>query len=108
VDVMNALDGVIVSGMKGVSNYSQAMGMLNSAVGAGDMTMQNMADALGTGLTGPMKQYGVGIRDVSAALAVFGDNNIRGAVAGTRLASAIRIMSAPSAEASKLSWRQAA
>lgn len=99
VDVTNALDGAIVSGMKGVQNYQQAMGALNATVGAGDMTMQDLADALGTGLTGPMRTYGVSLKDVSAALAVFGDNNIRGAEAGTRLASAIRIMSAPSAAA---------
>jgi len=101
VDVTNALDAAIVSGISGVQNYGQAMGAMNSIVGSGDMKMQDLADAFGTGLLGPMKTYGLSIRDVGAALAVFGDNNIRGQDAATKLTSAIRIMAAPSAAASK-------
>ncbi len=101
VDVTNALDAAIVSGISGVQNYGQAMGSLNSIVGSGDMKMQDLADALGTGLLGPMKTYGLSIKDVGAALAVFGDNNIRGQDAATKLTSAVRIMAAPSAAASK-------
>lgn len=101
VDVTNAIDAAVVSGIKGVQNYRQAMGALNATVGAGDMKMQDLADALSTGLLAPMKRYGLSLRDVGAALAVFGDNNIRGAEAGTKLSSAIRIMAAPSGAASK-------
>src|SRR5581483_7758282 len=43
VDVTNALDAAIVSGIRGVQNYQQAMGALNAIVGAGDMTMQDLA-----------------------------------------------------------------
>ena len=50
VDVTNALDATIVSGVGGIHSYSQAMGALNAIVGTGDMTMQNLADAMGTGL----------------------------------------------------------
>lgn len=96
VDITNALDAAIVSGIKGVQNYSQAMGALNSITGAGDMTMQNLADALGTGLLAPMRTYGLTLQQVGGALAVFGDNNIRGQEAATKLASAVRIMAAPS------------
>lgn len=101
VDVTNALDAAVVSGIRGTKNYSQAMGALNSIVGAGDMTMQNLADALGTGILGPMKTYGLSIKDIGGALAVFGDNNIRGQEAATKLTSAVRIMAAPSKEAAK-------
>jgi TP901 family phage tail tape measure protein len=100
-DVTNALGAAIAGGVVKVGHYSQAMGLMNAAVGAGDMHMQDFADALGTGLLAPMRRYGVSLRSTSAALAVFGDNNIRGAEAGTRLASAIRIMAAPSEAASK-------
>lgn len=96
VDTTNALGAAIRSGISGTQNYRQAMGALNATVGAGDMTMQNLADALGTGLLAPMKNYGVSLKDVSSALAVFGDNNLRGQAAATKLNSAIRIMSAPS------------
>jgi TP901 family phage tail tape measure protein len=101
VDVTNALDAAVVSGIKGVSDYSQAMGALNSVVGAGDMSMQNLADALSTGLLAPMKTYGLSLKDVGGALATFGDNNLRGQEAATKLISAVRIMAAPSKAAAK-------
>ena len=55
VDVTNALDATIVSGVGGMKNYSQAMGALNAIVGAGDMTMQDLANAMGTGLIADAK-----------------------------------------------------
>jgi hypothetical protein len=96
VDVTNALDAAVISGLPGLGSYSHAMGDLNTIVGAGDMTMQQLADALGTGLLAPMKNFGVSLQDIGGALAVFGDNNLRGAAAATKLTSAIRIMAAPS------------
>jgi TP901 family phage tail tape measure protein len=100
-DVTNALGAAIYAGIKGTENYAHTMGVLNATVGAGDMHMQDLADAMGTGLPAAAATYGVSIRDVGAALAVFGDNNIRGAEAGTRLASALRLMAAPSKVAAK-------
>jgi hypothetical protein len=96
VDVQNALDAAVVSGISGAQNYSQAMGALNATVGSGDMKMQDLADALGTGLLANVKQAGLSLGDTGAALAVFGDNNLRGAEAATKLSSAVRIMAAPS------------
>ncbi len=90
VDVTNALDAAVVSGIPGVQNYQQAMGTLNAAVGAGDMSMQDMADAMGTGILATSKQFGLSLNDVGAALAVFGDNNIRGADAATKLRMALQ------------------
>lgn len=99
--VTDALGAVLSSGMKGVQNLNQVMGQLNATVGAGDMRMQELAEALGTGLAAKAKVAGVGIKDVSAALAVFGDNNVRGAEAGTQLGSVLRLMGAPSKAAEK-------
>jgi TP901 family phage tail tape measure protein len=101
VDVMNALDATVISGMPGVKNYKAAMGDLNATVGAGDMKMQDLADALGTGLLANVRQADPSLKDVSAALAVFGDNNLRGAEAATKLSSALRIMAAPSKAAAE-------
>jgi trimeric autotransporter adhesin len=61
------------------------MGQLNATVGAGDMTMQDLNDALGTGLLATLKTLGLQVNDAGAALAVLGDNNIRGEQAATRL-----------------------
>jgi TP901 family phage tail tape measure protein len=90
VDVTNALGAAIASGIPGVQNYTQAMGYMNATVGAGDMHMQDLADAFGIGLLANIKMYGVTLRDVSAALATYGDNNIRGAKAGTDLRMAVQ------------------
>ena len=95
VDVTNALDATIASGVGGVKNYSQAMGALNAIVGAGDMTMQDLADAMGTGLMAAGKAYGQSIDQIGAALATFGDNNIRGAKAATDLRMAWQAVEAP-------------
>jgi len=95
VDVTNALTAAIASGIPGVKNYSQAMGVLNSTVGSGDMSMQDLADAFSSGLLATVKGYGLNIKDVGAALATFGDNNIRGAKAGTDLRVAVEALAVP-------------
>lgn len=94
VDVTNALDAAIVSHIKGVNNYSQAMGVLNATVGAGDMQMQDLAEAFGP-LGAVLKGYNVNIRQAGAALATFGDNNVRGAHAGTALRMAVQALAVP-------------
>jgi TP901 family phage tail tape measure protein len=95
VDVQNALDAAIASGIPGVENYGQAMGALNAIVGSGDMQMQDLADAMGTGVLAIVKGYGVTLNDVGAALATFGDNNIRGANAATDLRMAVQALAVP-------------
>lgn len=96
VDVTNALGAVIASKLvPGTHNYAAAMGILNATVGAGDMHMQDLAEAMGGGNLAAVSNFGVKIQDVGAALAVFGDNNLRGAAAGTQLRMAVQNLSAP-------------
>lgn len=95
VDVTNALDAAVVSGIPGVQNLSQAMGTLNATVGAGDMNMQDLASAFSTGLLASVKGFGLSITDVGSALAVFGDNNIRGQNAATQLRMAVTALAQP-------------
>ena len=85
VDTQNALDAAIVAGIPGIRNYSQAAGAMLAIVGSGDMTMTDLAQAMGSGAIAVAKNYGQSIYQVGAALAVFGDNNIRGAKAATDL-----------------------
>lgn len=101
VTTQTALDAALVSGIKGTKNYSDVMGTLNAAVGAGSMHMQDMADFLSNGVLGPMSTYGVSLKDVAGAAALLADNNIKGEQAATKFASAMRIMAAPTAAASK-------
>lgn len=95
VEVTNALDAAVVANIPGVQNLDQAMGILNATVGAGDMSMGDLAKAMGTGAVAVVKGFGLSIKDVGAALAVFGDNNIRGAQAGTTLRVAVQAIAKP-------------
>ena len=95
MDATNALDATIASGVGGIHSYSQAMGALNAIVGSGDMTMEDLAQAMGTGVIAVAKSFGQSIYQVGAALALFGDNNIRGAKAATDLRMAWQAMQAP-------------
>lgn len=99
VDVTNALTAAVASGIPGVQDMSGAMGMLNKIVGVGDMSMQDLADAFGTGMLATVKGFGVTLADVGAGLATFGDNNIRGAAAGTEFRMAIQALAKPAATA---------
>lgn len=101
VDVTNALDAAVAVNIPGVQNYQKAMGELNATVGAGDMTMQNLADALGGPMLATVKSYGLNITDVGAGLAVFGDRNIRGSEAATELRMAVQALAVPAATGGK-------
>ena len=110
VDVTNALTAAMASGIPGVQDMNQAMGALNATVGTGDMKMQDLADAFGTGMVAVVKGYGLSIKDVGAALATFGDHNIRGAKAGTDLRMAVEALAVPGSPAGeylvKWGWTQ--
>jgi hypothetical protein len=50
VDTTTALTSVVASGIKGAKTYDQAMSLLNATVGCGEMSMQDLAEAMGTGV----------------------------------------------------------
>jgi TP901 family phage tail tape measure protein len=79
---------------KGVTAKS-AMATLNAIVGTGEMTFQQLNEAIKTGVMATMQQYGVRLNEVGAALATFGDNNLRGAQAGTSLRMAVQALAKP-------------
>jgi trimeric autotransporter adhesin len=53
--VTNALVAANQSGVKGVQSMTGAMGTLNAIVGAGNMRMQDLTDAMGTGVLSTAK-----------------------------------------------------
>jgi TP901 family phage tail tape measure protein len=91
----NALTAAVASNIPGVHNMNDAIAMLNATVGAGDMKMTDLNQAMSSGLLTVVKGYGLSMRDVSASLAVFGDNNIRGANAATMLRMSVQAMAVP-------------
>ncbi len=97
-----AMLAVMVAGFKGVNSLKQAMGELRSTVGAGDMTFEDLNDALSTGILATMKVLGLRVIDTGAALATLGDNNIRGAAAATRLRMGLMMLIHPSKAATEV------
>ncbi|MFD5564532.1 phage tail tape measure protein [Kitasatospora griseola] len=95
IDVTNALTAAVAAQIPGVEDLDQAMGILNSTVGIGDMHMQDLANAFGSGMVATVKGFGLSIKDVGAALAVFGDNNIRGSLAGNQLRMSVMALGKP-------------
>lgn len=99
--VTNALLAEVNSGVTGVTSMSGAMGTLNAIVGAGNMRMQDLTDAFGTGVLSAAKVFGVSLQSVGAALADMTNQGIPATDAATRITSAIRLMAAPTSKAVK-------
>jgi len=101
-ETTNALTATVASGIGGFKNYDQAVGALNATVGAGDMKLSDLNEALGSGLLARVKLFGVNLTDVGAALATFGDNNVRGADAATMLRTAVEAFAVPARGGQKI------
>ncbi len=84
-DTTQAMIAVTASGIKGVNGASDAMAILNTTVGIGDMKMEGLAKAMSTGLLPAARSVGIGMSDVSAALATITDNATPPEEAATRL-----------------------
>src|SRR5258706_10987265 len=66
--VTNALGAAIVTGIKGTQDYTQAMGLLDATIGQGNMRMDDLVAALGTGILPAAKNFCLTLQDVGAAL----------------------------------------
>lgn len=98
-DTTNSLTATMASGIVPFTQAGKAMGDLNAIVASGDMKFSDLNSALGTGLLVTMKTFGVSLQDTGAALAVYGDNNVRGAKAATQLRMAVQDLTKPAAGA---------
>jgi len=94
-DVTTALNNTMVASLRGVTTYSQAMGALNGIVGSGEMTMEQLAQAMSGGLMANAKLYGQSIYQVGAALADLGDSGVKGKQAATELRMAWQALLQP-------------
>lgn len=95
-ETTNALGATMVSGIKGVTSASQAMGVLNAIVGAGNMRMNDLIGALSTGLLAKARTFGLTIQDVGAALATLTDAGMKPEPAAMRLGMSFTLLGAPS------------
>lgn len=93
--VVNAIVGAEQSGIKGAEDLGTAMGTLNAIVGSGNMRMQDLADAFGTGIAATARTFGASLQSVGAALATLTDEGIPATDAATRLRMSINLLGAP-------------
>lgn len=94
-----AVVGVMASQIKGVKDASDAGALLNTTVGIGDMRMQALAQAIGTGILPKAAAVGLSFEDVGGALATLTDNVTPANEAATRLGMTFSMMAAPTDKA---------
>lgn len=94
-DTTNALTSTIASGIAKNQSFTATMSDLLTIVGTGDMKLQDFNESLSSGLLAVLSKTGLSLTDVGAAIATFGDNNIRGANAATMLRVAVQAMQSP-------------
>lgn len=85
--------------IKGAGDFNRIIKEVNATVGAGDLRLSQLIDALGTGVVASAKQAGLSMQDVNAAMAVFGDstNNVSGWSA--QFATALHYFTSPGEKA---------
>src|SRR5690349_21632682 len=94
-----AMSGVMSVGMKDIASAADATNYLNTIVGMGDMRMEKLAAAIGTGVLPSFKAAGLGMTDFGASLAVITDNSTSADEAATRLRMTVSMMAAPTGKA---------
>lgn len=98
-DTTNALAGAWRTGITGAKNFRTAAATVNAVIGAGNMTMTDFTDALSTGILPTAKTFGLTMKDVGSALALFTDEGVPANTAATRLRMSLSLLGAPSAKA---------
>lgn len=97
--VTKAMVATMASHVKGIDNATEAMGYLNATVGAGTMKMQDLTSSLSSGIIPAAQSFGLGIKDVSAALATMTDLGVPADEAATRLRMTFSLLGAPTKQA---------
>jgi TP901 family phage tail tape measure protein len=94
-DTAKTLSQAWFSGIKGAKNFKGVVAELNATVGAGDLRLQQLVDALGQGILPVAKHMGLSFHDITGVLATFGDetNNVSGWTA--QLATALHYLTIP-------------
>lgn len=98
-ETTTAMGAAMFVGIKGTGILTHLMGILNATVGAGNMRFQQLVEALGTGVLPSAKVAGLGIQDVSAALAVATDSGYQASSAAAQLGTAFHFLYAPTKKA---------
>jgi TP901 family phage tail tape measure protein len=82
-----------------MSKLKDTMAAMHAAVGTGNMRLEDLNRALGTGVLATAHLAHLGLRDVTASMAVFTDENQNAASSMTRMRTALMMMLHPSEKA---------
>ncbi|WP_020658399.1 phage tail tape measure protein [Amycolatopsis benzoatilytica] len=99
--VTYAMSGVMSVAMKDVKDAADGVAYLNTIVGTGDMHMQDLAQAIGTGVLPAFKEAQLGMRDFGASITVLTDNSMPAEVAANHLRTAVALLQNQSGPATK-------
>jgi TP901 family phage tail tape measure protein len=97
----SALGAAWIVNIKGAGNLYKTMGVLNATVGAGNMRMNELVGALGTGILPVAKLAGLSIQDIGAAIATLSDSGFTASSAAAQLGTALHYLYAPTTKAKK-------
>lgn len=97
----NAVAGAWKSGIKGAQSFEEAAAVVNATVGAGNMRMDELVGAMGTGFLVNAKMAGASFQDVGAALATMTARGIPAVRSATAIKMAFAAMTNPSGTATK-------
>lgn len=95
----NAVVAAQKTQIKGTGNLHKTIGTLNAIVGAGNLRMDDLTSAMGTGFLTNAKQMGLTLKQAGAALATLTVQGQPAAASATRLSMAWRMMMAPTDQA---------
>jgi TP901 family phage tail tape measure protein len=98
-ETTKALVAAQKTGIRGSSNLKEAIGTLNATVGSGQLRLEDLVGAMGTGFLSAATQMGLKLSDVGAALAELTKQGIPASAAATRLRMTFTLMAAPTDKA---------
>ena len=98
-DTASALAAVTLTNIKGTQDYDHAMGVLNATIGAGNMRMGDLLEALKSGIVPTAKVAGLSLTGLTSALAMMTDEGVPAGVAANRLRTALLMMTNPTVKA---------
>jgi TP901 family phage tail tape measure protein len=84
-DTADILAGTLKVGFKDVSSAADAMSVLNATTAAGKLHLQDLNNALATGVSVEAKRAGLGLRDIGTAMAAMARQGIPAVDEATRL-----------------------
>jgi TP901 family phage tail tape measure protein len=95
----NVLAGVWKTNIKGAGDFKNVMATLSGIVGSGNLRMEDLIGALGTGVLPLAKKAGLSIQDFGAALATATARGIPAQQFATRFSTALMMLANPSKKA---------